>query len=388
MNSSQRPVAKLASSGTLMAASRPSAARRPWVLRYVLVVLVSALLHAGGWQLRNFLDFHSEILPKPKPPIEVTLVPVPEPLAEDPALTAPSGEKADPEPAKSPSKPAALPPGPVAKPVEAKTPPAPKPAAKPKPPHPIAAPPAPPHPIEPRPKPARRTKTVDEPDPNVPRTAEPIPSPPPRPRPPVRRESELDPNLPPLVRPAEKTPEPPLTRRPAKPQPLPGSRGEADPNLPPAERPTPQDTGTVRETTKPTARLEATPGGPASAASTPVKPSTAPAGGKSGPAGGDKPGGAFEGAKANAAYLHNPKPEYPPIARRRQWEGRVILRVRVLAAGTVAAATVETSSGHEVLDEAALEAVRRWHFVPAKRGGQAVDSVVNVPINFNLLDSQ
>lgn len=99
-------------------------------------------------------------------------------------------------------------------------------------------------------------------------------------------------------------------------------------------------------------------------------------------------GGAFEGAKANAAYLHNPKPEYPALAMRRQWEGKVVLKVRVLADGTVAAVTVATSSGHEVLDEAALEAVRAWHFVPAKQGGKAVESTVNVPINFNLLDAQ
>ena len=98
-------------------------------------------------------------------------------------------------------------------------------------------------------------------------------------------------------------------------------------------------------------------------------------------------GGVTESAKANASYLHNPKPEYPALAKRRQWEGRVLLKVRVLANGTVAAVSVETSSGHELLDESALEAVRQWHFVPAQRGGQAVDSWVNVPINFNLLDS-
>lgn len=73
---------------------------------------------------------------------------------------------------------------------------------------------------------------------------------------------------------------------------------------------------------------------------------------------------------------------------RRQWEGKVVLKVRVLADGTVAAVTVATSSGHEVLDEAALEAVRAWHFVPAKQGGKTVESTVNVPINFNLLDAQ
>ena len=73
---------------------------------------------------------------------------------------------------------------------------------------------------------------------------------------------------------------------------------------------------------------------------------------------------------------------------RRQWEGKVLLKVRVLTDGTVASVAVATSSGHEVLDEAALEAVRAWHFVPAKQAGRAVESAVNVPINFNLLDAQ
>lgn len=66
------------------------------------------------------------------------------------------------------------------------------------------------------------------------------------------------------------------------------------------------------------------------------------------------------------------------------WEGRVVLRVEVLADGSAGAVSVAKSSGHEALDDAALEAVRRWKFVPAKRDGAAVNSSVNVPINFNL----
>lgn len=50
--------------------------------------------------------------------------------------------------------------------------------------------------------------------------------------------------------------------------------------------------------------------------------------------------------------------------------------------------SVASSSGHDLLDDAAVEAVNHWHFVPAKRGGQPVDSWVNVPINFNLLSAQ
>jgi protein TonB len=121
--------------------------------------------------------------------------------------------------------------------------------------------------------------------------------------------------------------------------------------------------------------------GPRSAA--PARPSSSTTSGAD--AGG---GGSYEGAKANAAYLHNPKPEYPALAKKRQWEGKVILKVRVLADGKASQVSIATSSGHDILDEAALEAVSQWHFVPAKRGGQAVESWVNVPINFNLLDAQ
>lgn len=98
----------------------------------------------------------------------------------------------------------------------------------------------------------------------------------------------------------------------------------------------------------------------------------------------ESPSGHFEGPKLNADYLHNPRPDYPAQAKRMGWEGRVVLRVEVLANGNAGAVSVARSSGHELLDEAALEAVRRWKFVPAKRDGTAVNSSVNVPINFNL----
>lgn len=98
----------------------------------------------------------------------------------------------------------------------------------------------------------------------------------------------------------------------------------------------------------------------------------------------EPPPGHFEGPKLNADYLHNPRPDYPHQAKRMGWEGRVVLRVEVLSNGSVGAVSVAKSSGHELLDEAALEAVRHWKFVPAKRDGTAVSSSVNVPLNFNL----
>lgn len=92
----------------------------------------------------------------------------------------------------------------------------------------------------------------------------------------------------------------------------------------------------------------------------------------------------FVQADSNAAYLNNPKPEYPLRARQRHWEGRVLLRVYVTADGQAQQVVLQMSSGHEMLDESALEAVKKWRFVPAKRGDNAEASWVSVPIVFRL----
>lgn len=86
----------------------------------------------------------------------------------------------------------------------------------------------------------------------------------------------------------------------------------------------------------------------------------------------------------DAAYLRNPAPDYPAFAQDQGWEGRVVLRVHVLANGTPDSVDVRTSSGRRLLDNAAMAAVKRWTFVPAKRGDEAVDGWVNVPIDFKL----
>lgn len=85
-----------------------------------------------------------------------------------------------------------------------------------------------------------------------------------------------------------------------------------------------------------------------------------------------------------AGYLHNPRPNYPMVARRMSWEGRVILNVEVLAEGLCGAVVVYRSSGHEVLDNAAMNTVKTWRFSPARHGGHAVTQWFKVPVNFSL----
>lgn len=94
----------------------------------------------------------------------------------------------------------------------------------------------------------------------------------------------------------------------------------------------------------------------------------------------------FTEANFRANYAHNPKPDYPSIARSRGWQGKVTLRVQVSAEGSSEAVAVEYSSGHDILDDSAVAAVRQWQFVPARRGETAVASSVLVPIIFTLRD--
>jgi len=82
----------------------------------------------------------------------------------------------------------------------------------------------------------------------------------------------------------------------------------------------------------------------------------------------------------------NAKPDYPAEAQRRGWQGRVVLRVEVSPAGSPLSVDVRVSSGHELLDQAALRAVRRWRFVPATQGGTPVAGTVDVPVQFRLED--
>lgn len=85
-----------------------------------------------------------------------------------------------------------------------------------------------------------------------------------------------------------------------------------------------------------------------------------------------------------ATYLNNPKPAYPMVARRMGWQGRVVLNVEVLESGLPGQIKLHQSSGHDVLDNSAMQAVRSWRFVAARQNGQAVAKSFLVPIPFIL----
>ena len=80
----------------------------------------------------------------------------------------------------------------------------------------------------------------------------------------------------------------------------------------------------------------------------------------------------------------NPKPLYPVRAVRKGLQGRVVLNIEVLPSGDAGILETAISSGHWVLDQAAIKAVRQWQFTPAKLAGISVLSYVQVPIQFKL----
>jgi len=64
----------------------------------------------------------------------------------------------------------------------------------------------------------------------------------------------------------------------------------------------------------------------------------------------------------------------------------VLLDIEVGVDGRAQAVTILQSSGHLRLDDAAIDAVRRWRFAPARESGAAVVAHVHVPVVFELDD--
>jgi TonB family protein len=78
------------------------------------------------------------------------------------------------------------------------------------------------------------------------------------------------------------------------------------------------------------------------------------------------------------------KPRYPASARRAGAQGVTRLRVHVLESGHVGEVMVDQSAGFRDLDLAAMDAVKKWRFEPARRGKEPVSVWVMLPVKFEL----
>lgn len=77
-------------------------------------------------------------------------------------------------------------------------------------------------------------------------------------------------------------------------------------------------------------------------------------------------------------------PDYPARAIELDLTGTVVIRALLNPEGDPREVRVHRSSGQNILDSAAVSAVRRWAFEPASRDGQRVEAWVEVPVHFRL----
>lgn len=88
--------------------------------------------------------------------------------------------------------------------------------------------------------------------------------------------------------------------------------------------------------------------------------------------------------EAAPLYASNPPPEYPMQARRRGLQGVVTIEALIDTGGNVSDLRLFSSSGHSILDKAALSSVRGWQFQPGTVGGRRKAMWVKVPVRFEL----
>ncbi len=80
------------------------------------------------------------------------------------------------------------------------------------------------------------------------------------------------------------------------------------------------------------------------------------------------------------------EPTYPEGARKAGLEGTAVVRIQILVNGLPGDVTIHTTSGNNMLDDAAVAAVQKWRFIPAKNqdGGASVICYTTMPIAFRL----
>lgn len=211
---------------------------------------------------------------------------------------------------------------------------------------------------------------VSEPEPDI--QAQPLP----QSDVPLRVRRSVPARPPQPVAPPEVVPPPPLTQTIPEIEPL-------APALPPVIEPTPVPLPVqAREPVAPLPVIAAVPSPPASTSEPTDQPAAS-----------TQPEAVSDAVQRDEApvpplfaadYLRNPKPNYPMMSRRLGEEGLVTLRVFVTAGGEPRQVELKQSCGFPRLDYAALEVVKNWRFVPAKRGDAPVDAWVVVPIRFTL----
>lgn len=83
-----------------------------------------------------------------------------------------------------------------------------------------------------------------------------------------------------------------------------------------------------------------------------------------------------------AKLMSNTMPVYPVLAKRGRIEGTVRLSAVIGKDGSVE--KLETVSGHPILEQSAVEAVKKWRYKPTTLNGEPVEVVTTIEVVFKL----
>ena len=88
------------------------------------------------------------------------------------------------------------------------------------------------------------------------------------------------------------------------------------------------------------------------------------------------------GAVTAASLVNRVQPNYPPLARQTRISGTVRLHAIISKSGSVE--SLEVMSGHPLLVQAALDAVRQWRYRPTTLNGEPVEVDTTIDVIFSL----
>jgi periplasmic protein TonB len=97
--------------------------------------------------------------------------------------------------------------------------------------------------------------------------------------------------------------------------------------------------------------------------------------------------GATQAANATPPRVDQSHPTpviYPPGAQEAGEQGDVVIKLHISASGKPSQFSVARSSGYDDLDNAALETVLNWHYLPAEESGETVSDWTQVDVVYKL----
>jgi len=83
-----------------------------------------------------------------------------------------------------------------------------------------------------------------------------------------------------------------------------------------------------------------------------------------------------------ADLIHRVNPVYPPLAKQTRVQGIVVLEATISKDGAIE--SLRVVSGHPLLSQAALDAVKQWRYRPLVLNGEPTDVITTITVTFTL----